>query len=301
MNNQKDNVIAEIKRFRSIYNRAVKRSERKLEKQKEEARENSNWMYYRQIGDSLLALSQGEIKGKSEMSLSNVHTQEVITISLNPKLSLRNNAELYYKKSKKAHRGHKITEKNVEATEKDIEELRHFLNKIDQFMEQPETGDETFLEEIKTHAQSQGLIPRKGSSKAHEGANVPYHHFYTETWDIYVGKHASQNDELTTRFAKPRDLWLHVAAHAGSHVVIRRPKDAPYPPDDIIRKAAMLAVWFSKARHTSYAEVHLTETRYVRKPRKSPPGEVQISNYKSIRVEPKSPKELFSSGQDSTI
>jgi len=105
-----------------------------------------------------------------------------------------------------------------------------------------------------------------------------------------LGKNSEQNDELSIKFAKPSDIWLHVAAHAGSHVIIRHKKDTPNPPKDVIHKAAQLAVWYSKARHTSYAEVHVTEARFVRKRRHAPPGEVIAERCKAVRVEPKDPK-----------
>ncbi len=124
---------------------------------------------------------------------------------------------------------------------------------------------------------------------------VPYRHFQIDEWDIYIGKTDTQNDELSIHFAKPSDIWLHVAGHAGSHVVIRRQKNEQVPPHDILEKSAAMAVWFSKAKHTSYSEVHYTEARFVRKRRHSPPGEVMIDRYKSIRVSPKSPQDLFPS------
>ena len=34
---------------------------------------------------------------------------------------------------------------------------------------------------------------------------------------------AADNDVLTFKLAAPHDLWLHVAAESGSHVVIRNP------------------------------------------------------------------------------
>ncbi len=43
-------------------------------------------------------------------------------------------------------------------------------------------------------------------------------------------------------------------------------------PKAVIEKAASLAALNSKAKHSSLVPVIYTERRYVRKPRKSPPG-----------------------------
>ncbi len=110
-----------------------------------------------------------------------------------------------------------------------------------------------------------------------------------------MAKTDTQNDDLSVHFAKPSDIWLHVAGHAGSHVVIRRPKNEEIPPIEVIEKCAAMAVWFSKAKHTSYSEVNYTEARFVRKRRHAPPGEVMVDRCKSIRVSPKSPHDLFPS------
>ena len=53
-----------------------------------------------------------------------------------------------------------------------------------------------------------------------------YRTFHRGDWEILVGKGAADNDRLTFDVADRSDLWLHVAAWSGSHVVIRVP-DAP--------------------------------------------------------------------------
>ncbi|MDR0330484.1 MAG: NFACT RNA binding domain-containing protein, partial [Chitinispirillales bacterium] len=131
---------------------------------------------------------------------------------------------------------------------------------------------------------------KTGGRKKQAEAPVPFKKYVIDGWEIYLGKNSEQNDELSVKFARPSDIWLHVAAHAGSHVIIRRKKGAPNPPKEIIHKAAQLAVWHSKAKHTSFAEVHVTEARFVRKRRHAPPGEVIAERCKAVGVEPKDPR-----------
>ena len=42
-----------------------------------------------------------------------------------------------------------------------------------------------------------------------------------EGFMLYVGKSAANNDELTMKFAKQNDIWLHARGVSGSHAVIR--------------------------------------------------------------------------------
>ena len=51
-------------------------------------------------------------------------------------------------------------------------------------------------------------------------------------------------------------------------------------------QAAALAALHSKARHAGLVPVMHTERRYVRKPRKSPPGTATCLRYESVMVAP---------------
>lgn len=103
-------------------------------------------------------------------------------------------------------------------------------------------------------------------------------------WEVLVGKGARDNDELTFRVAAPHDLWLHAAGHAGSHVVIRNP-DRVEVPRDVVRRAAELAVFHSKAREArGKVDVHVCRAGDVRKVRGAPPGQVQLTRWETVKV-----------------
>jgi predicted ribosome quality control (RQC) complex YloA/Tae2 family protein len=288
--------LAELKKSLHTH---LQKSTKKLERQKEELADSQKHTWFTQIGDSLMAASANiQRRGNQSITLLNVHTQLQEEVTLNPKLDIKENAELFFKKGKKGKRGAEISEKKVEATRAEIETLRILQSKAEELLRQKEGADpveiETLISDIKnvigeTKNQNQGDRQKKNEP------SVPYRHYTLDDWDIFIGKTDTQNDELSIHFAKPSDIWLHVAGHAGSHVVIRRPKNTGLPPKDVLEKAAMMAVWFSKAKHTSYSEVHYTEARYVRKRRHAPAGEVMIDRHKSIRVSPKSPQDIFPS------
>jgi predicted ribosome quality control (RQC) complex YloA/Tae2 family protein len=79
--------------------------------------------------------------------------------------------------------------------------------------------------------------------------------------------------------ARPRDLWLHAKNRKGSHVVVPLAKGAACPPE-VLAEAAHLAAHFSDAREEDLVEIQHTPRRYVRKPRKSPPGLVVVDREK---------------------
>jgi predicted ribosome quality control (RQC) complex YloA/Tae2 family protein len=103
---------------------------------------------------------------------------------------------------------------------------------------------------------------------------------------VWVGRSSRENDELTHRAAHSRDLWLHAHGAAGSHVIVRTRGRPDLVPPAVVEKAASLAAFHSKARNSSLVPVVWTEKRFVRKPRKSPPGLAVCLQDRTVMVEP---------------
>jgi len=282
-----------IRALRSRVRTVLKREERKLEKQRDEAREAKQYVRYGQIADSLMADPASAPRGKAKAAVINLHTQAIEEIALNPAFDAVENAELLYRKARKGKRGHEIALENVAATEANIGKLNRIIADIEALIAEKEPDDLNDEDAARAHEIAAEFVPppalnSKGRPIA-EPPPPPFKKYVIDGWEVFLGKNSAQNDELSTRFAKPSDIWLHVAAYAGSHVIIRHQKNTDNPPKSVIEKAAQLAVWHSKAKHTSFAEVHVTEARFVRKRRHAPPGEVIAERCKTIRVEPKEP------------
>jgi predicted ribosome quality control (RQC) complex YloA/Tae2 family protein len=117
-----------------------------------------------------------------------------------------------------------------------------------------------------------------------------YRSYQIEGFEILVGKGGAENDRLTFGVAAPRDLWLHVAGPAGSHVVVRNPDELEEVPRPVVEQAAQLAAWHSKARGSrGKVEVHVCRVADVRKPRRSPPGQVLLRRWDAIKVYARDP------------
>lgn len=109
-----------------------------------------------------------------------------------------------------------------------------------------------------------------------------------EGYPVFVGKDNRSNDELTCRFARGNDVWLHVGGgRPGSHVIVRLPKGKTASLETLL-DAATLAIHFSKARGQDRVDVIYTFAKHVRKPRGSPPGAVVPVDPRTltVRVEP---------------
>ena len=116
----------------------------------------------------------------------------------------------------------------------------------------------------------------------------PYRTFSCADFEILVGKGDVQNDALTFEVAESQDLWLHVAGSPGSHVIVRNPDGLEELPRDVVRRAAELAAFYSKARGSRQkVPVHSCFVRDVSKGSRTPAGEVQIRGGKTVFVYPK--------------
>jgi len=285
-----DQIRAVRNRIKALH----KHEDKKLAKQRTEADEAGRYTRYSQAADTLMADPAIAPRGTANAEFKNVHTGETETIALNPALDALENAELLYKKARKGRRGYETAIANVEETTATIDKLTGIINTIETIVNDKDQQDldDSDVERVREIAEEflPDIATTLSGKKKPVEPQVPFKKYVIDGWEIYLGKNSEQNDELSIKFAKPSDIWLHVAAHAGSHVIIRHKKDTPNPPKDVIHKAAQLAVWYSKARHTSYAEVHVTEARFVRKRRHAPPGEVIAERCKAVRVEPKDPK-----------
>lgn len=98
---------------------------------------------------------------------------------------------------------------------------------------------------------------------------------------ILVGRDARANDTLTTRIARPHDVWMHVRGRTGSHVVLRVEKGKAASSQALV-DGATLAAHFSDARGEDGVEVSWCERRLVRKPRGAAPGLVTLSREKTL-------------------
>jgi predicted ribosome quality control (RQC) complex YloA/Tae2 family protein len=109
-------------------------------------------------------------------------------------------------------------------------------------------------------------------------------------WKVLAGKNDEENDLLSTEVAQPEDWWFHVRSTPGSHVVLQVP-EGEEPGRDVLKAAAAIAAWHSKARGAGKVAVSYTRACNVSKPRRSPTGTVTIRREGTLKVRPALPPE----------
>lgn len=242
-------------------------------------------------GRLLLAQSASIKRGASKATLVDWETGGTLDITLNPTLSIKAQAEALFAKARRYKRGEPIMKKRLAEAEAALVDLASLAADSD-----ASPLDSDALRDLTARARSLGALrleaPSPRGRAPHEGPEerLPYTVFRGAGGSpIYVGRGAKDNDELTTKRARPRDLWLHAKGYAGAHVVVPLAKGATCPPELLV-DAATLAAHFSDARGDTVCEVSYVEKRYVRKPRKSPPGLVTLDREKVIAVRIEAPR-----------
>jgi predicted ribosome quality control (RQC) complex YloA/Tae2 family protein len=111
----------------------------------------------------------------------------------------------------------------------------------------------------------------------------------SQGFEAWAGRTDQDNDLLSIKVARPEDWWFHVRGMPGSHVILRAPEGAS-PGRDLLKAAAAIAAWHSKARGGGNVAVAGTQARHVTKPRGVKAGTVQIRRERIFKVRPKLPE-----------
>ncbi len=236
---------------------------------------------YRQAGDLVLAHLKELRTGMERADLTG-YDGRTVPVILDPKRSPSRNAELYFKKYKKARTGRDIIAARLRQATDEASYLKSILNDIEK------AADIDTLISIRSGLVATGRLEKKPvpSKKTRQVAASPaIRKIVFSGWEILVGKSAAGNDHLTLKIARPDDLWLHAEGMPGSHVIIRNPNAGIIPPE-VLLKAAALAAFHSKGKNAAKVPVTYTSAGLVKKPRGAKPGLVTLQARKSLMVKP---------------
>lgn len=242
-----------------------------IEKNTKKLREVAYDSHFKLWADLLMANMHSIKKGAATATLKDFE-QNAVTIKLKPELSVQKNAENYYRKSKNQEIEINKLKASIDQKKNELELLSQQLIDID---------NATTVKDLKkfhSHSNLQTKAPRE--------ASLPFHAFEFQGFQIWVGKNATNNDELTQKFAHKDDLWLHAKDVAGSHVVIKHRSGKPFPKL-VIERAAELAAYNSKRKTETLCPVIFTPKKFVRKRKGDPAGAVVVDREEVIMVTPR--------------
>ena len=213
------------------------------------------------------------------MTLTNYYDGKEVTIPLDVRLSPSANAQKYFKEYKKKQTAARMLTELIAESDAEAEYLATVQYEV-------ETAEgEAALAEIRAELKSQGYLKYyKAKDKKQKPADF-LRYVSSDGFPILVGRNNAQNDRLTLKTARGRDVWFHVKNAPGSHAVVL--SGGQPVPDTTKTEAAVLAAVHSSQNGGAKVQVDYTEVRNVWKANGAKPGMVLYEVYTTVYVTPR--------------
>lgn len=277
---ERDQAIA---RLRSEKER-IERTTAKITQEEKDSADRSALSELR--GKLLMANLHAVRKGDETVKLENVFSpeREEVEIPLEAGLSPAKNAERYFARARKSRLSLDDQEKHKQGYRDRYDEVIRLLG----LLEHVQTPEQ-WREFSSAHAKESG--GRSGKGKNGAGTDVvPFRVFTVEGgFQVWAGKSSENNDMLTTKYARPNDLWFHARGSGGSHVVLRMGTGKGEISRRAKEQAASIAAYYSKMKNAGLVPVAMTERKYVHKRKGSPAGTVMVDRETVLMVPPRLP------------
>lgn len=196
------------------------------------------------------------------------------SIILDPTKTLNENAQLFFKAYQKAKR----TINHIKTQNHENNEMITLLEEYQTYLDlsSGENIKDFELDLIKLGYKPKQKIQQKKQQKKPNILKLTDDEIH-----YFIGKNSLQNEYVTHQIGNKDDYWFHVKDFPGSHVVV----DAPKLNETIIRKAAMLAAYFSSMKYSSSIAVDYTQIKYIKKIPGKPGYQVSYKNHQTIFID----------------
>lgn len=262
-----------------IVKRQIKHFDTKIKKLQTSLDDALNLQSDKDAGDLLYTYEDLDAKGLKKLEIADFEGN-VQTIALDPKLSVKANANRYYSQYQKKRKGKVYIEEQIDIAQN---ELTYF----ESLNEQLSFANYSDALDIKEELSRFGYL-KKTNTKNKKKKKVNLYQIKVDGHTITFGKNNIQNAFLSFEYAKANYTWFHAKQFHGSHVVV----DTDRPDEKLIRICANLAAYYSKGRYSSSVPVDYCLVKELKKVKGAKPGFVTFKNYKTIYIDPYEDKEL---------
>ena len=262
-----------------IVKRQIKHFDTKIKKLQISLDDALNLQSDKDAGDLLYTYEDLDAKGLKKLEIADFEGN-MQTIALDPKLSVKANANRYYSQYQKKRKGKVYIEEQIDIAQN---ELTYF----ESLNEQLSFANYSDALDIKEELSRFGYL-KKTNTKNKKKKKVNLYQVKVDGHTITFGKNNIQNAFLSFEYAKSNYTWFHAKQFHGSHVTV----DTDRPDEKLIRICANLAAYYSKGRYSSSVPVDYCLVKELKKVKGAKPGFVTFKNYKTIYIDPYEDKEL---------
>ena len=262
-----------------VVKRQIKHYSTKIDKLKASYEDALNLDGDKENGDLLYMYSDLEAKGLNQIEIEDYEGNRKL-IRLDPKLSIKANANKYFKEYQKKRKGKIYIEEQIELAQS---ELTYF----ESLNEQLSIANYSDALDIKEELSRYGYL-KKNNSRNRKKKKINLYQIRVDDHLITFGKNNIQNAYLSFDYAHSNYTWFHAKGFHGSHVIV----DTDKPSEKLIRACANLAAYYSKGRYSSSVPVDYCLVKELKKVKGAKPGFVTFRNYKTIYIDPIEDKDL---------
>ncbi|MBN1201480.1 MAG: NFACT family protein [Anaerolineae bacterium] len=266
------------KPVQAIIKEAKIRVQKKLDSLRESLQDDAALEHLRQSGELLLAYQYGLSPDQAVLRAQYEVDGPELEIRLDPSLTPLENAQRYFEKYDKAKRARAGVPSLVKTTENELAYLMQLETDLELATNWTEIG------EVQDALQANGYWRGQKTQRPGGSKSGPLKVSTDDGFVIWVGRNSRQNDAVTFDKGGPADLWLHARGVPGAHVIIKF--DGREIPDTVIRRAAAIAAYYSRAQHETRVLVDVTQRKHVRKIKGGKPGMVTYRNESPVEVTP---------------
>ncbi|MCR5095507.1 MAG: NFACT RNA binding domain-containing protein [Erysipelotrichaceae bacterium] len=261
-----------------VVKRQIKHYDSKISKLQASLEEALNLQGDKACGDLLYTCEDLDRKGLKEITISDFEGNAQ-QIRLDPKLSIKANANKYYSTYQKKRKGKVYIEEQIEIAQREKE----YFEAIN---EQLNIANYTDALDIKDELLRYGYLRKQQKNIRKKKINL--YQVKVDGYTITFGKNNVQNSFLSFEYAHSNYTWFHAKQYHGSHVVV----DSDKPDEKIIRICANLAAYYSKGRYSSSVPVDYCLIKELKKVKGARAGFVTFRNYHTIYIDPFDDKDL---------
>ncbi|HUU46695.1 MAG TPA: NFACT family protein, partial [Acidobacteriota bacterium] len=229
-------------RLASVLRKHVQQTQRRVRAARQ-AIERAEKAEQMQRAADLLGSQRHQLRrGLKEVTLDDWETGEPVTIALDPTKTPQENIERAYNRARNAVKAGEHGHAELPRLEERLSRYEKFLAEVD--------DDATDMTRLEAIGDKLAIDDKPASARRKQERHLPYREFTISGIRVLVGRSSRDNDELTLRHTRPDDLFLHAQGVSGSHVILKRGDAATVFERPLIERAAGVAAYFSRAKHS---------------------------------------------------
>lgn len=263
--------LLESKVYRFI-KRELKHYQTKCNKIVSDLAKAENYSYYKDCGDYLFMSGNLNCKGLKEIEVFDYEGNQ-ISIELNEKMNIKDNANKYYQKYQKLKKG-------IQHLTRELEIAKNKLEYFQIVNQQLDIANQYDIQDIKSELINYGYFKEQNNKakRSKQKKEIQLYKIQIHDKIILYGKNNIQNAYLTFKVAKKNHTFFHAKDYHGAHVVI----DSDQLNEEEIRLCAMIAAYFSGGRNSSSIPIDYC---LIKDTKKITGAKVAISNQKTIYID----------------